>query len=223
MQEFYHEFLLKLHNGRISLARLTKLVDKVWGLVKIMTIEIWQSRNNHKCDKKLLPQQAIINKINAQLKIMIPAYYKKHKLNDTLDIFQNQFCINEALAKIENNIIDNNSVAYGKLSRKLASRDYCPYTGRNYVLSQIEKDRYCESKEEGEYGAPLLKGSERRLRAHMRKQEGQTLLTLTNSEKRCNYLKNECRHKVIQIALFGKPFQNIYKSKGTLLTRMCPL
>ena len=105
MQEFYHEFLLKLHNVRISLARLNKLVYKLRGLVKIMTIEIWQSRNNHKYDKKLLPQQAIINKINAQLKIMIPAYYKKHKLNDTLDIFQNQFCINEALAKLENNLL----------------------------------------------------------------------------------------------------------------------
>ena len=68
LQEFYHEFLLKLHNGRISLARLNKLVDKLWGLVKIMTIEIWQSRINHKYNKKLLPQQTIINKINAQLK-----------------------------------------------------------------------------------------------------------------------------------------------------------
>ena len=86
LQEFYHEFLLKLHNGRISLARLNKLVDKLWGLVKTMTIEIWQSRNNHKYDKKLLPQQTIINKIKAQLKSIILALYKKHKLNDTLDI-----------------------------------------------------------------------------------------------------------------------------------------
>ena len=68
-----------------------------------MTIEIWQSRNNRKYDKKLLPQQAIINKINTQLKIIILAHYKKHKLNDTLDILQNQFSINEALAKLENN------------------------------------------------------------------------------------------------------------------------
>ena len=68
-----------------------------------MTIEIWQSRNNHKYDKKLLPQQTIINKINAQLKTIILRHYKKHKLNGTLDILQNQFCINEALAKIENN------------------------------------------------------------------------------------------------------------------------
>ena len=40
-------------------------------------------------------------------------------------------------------------------------------------------DRYCEQKEQGEYGAPLLKGSERRLRACMRKQEGQIRLSLT--------------------------------------------
>ena len=75
-------------------------------ITQIMLYEIWQSRNNNKYDKKLLPQQTvIINKINAQLKTIILAHYKKHKLNDTLDIFQNQFCINEALAKIENNLL----------------------------------------------------------------------------------------------------------------------
>ena len=93
MQEFYHEFLLKLHNVRISLARLNKLVYKLRGLVKIMTIEIWQSRNNHKYDKKSLPQQTMINKINAQLKTIIPVHYKKHKLNDTLDISKTNFVL----------------------------------------------------------------------------------------------------------------------------------
>ena len=68
-----------------------------------MTIEMWQSRNNHKYDKTLLPQQTILNKMNAQLKTITLADFKKRKLNNTLDIFQNQFCINEALAKIENN------------------------------------------------------------------------------------------------------------------------
>ena len=75
-------------------------------ITQIMLYEIWQSRNNNKYDKKLLPQQTvIINKINAQLKTIILAHYKKHKLNETLDIFQNQFCINEALAKLENNLL----------------------------------------------------------------------------------------------------------------------
>ena len=64
-----------------------------------MSIEIWQSRNNHKYDKKLLPQQAIINKINVQQKTITLAHYNERKLNDTKK--QNQFCINEALAKSE--------------------------------------------------------------------------------------------------------------------------
>ena len=46
-----------------------------------------------------------MNKINAQLKTTILAHFKKHKLNDTLDISQNQFCVNEELAKLENNLL----------------------------------------------------------------------------------------------------------------------
>ena len=53
----------------------------------------------------MLPQHTIINKINAQVQTIILAHYKKHKQNDTLDIFQNQFCINETVAKIENNTL----------------------------------------------------------------------------------------------------------------------
>ena len=70
-----------------------------------MTIEIWQFRNYNECDKKLQLQQTVINKINAKLKTIILAHYKKYKLNDTLDISQNQFCINEALVKLENNLL----------------------------------------------------------------------------------------------------------------------
>ena len=72
-------------------------------IIQIILFEIWQSRNNNKYGKKILPEHTIINKINAQSKTIILAHYKKHKLNDTLDIFQGQFCINGALAKLENN------------------------------------------------------------------------------------------------------------------------
>ena len=72
-------------------------------IIQIVLSEICQSKNNNKYDKKLLAQHTIINKINAQSKTIILAHYKKHKLNDTLDIFQGQFCINGALAKLENN------------------------------------------------------------------------------------------------------------------------
>ena len=47
-------------------------------------------------------KKTIINK-TAQLKTIMVAHNKKHKLNDTLDTFQYQSCINKALAKIENN------------------------------------------------------------------------------------------------------------------------
>ena len=64
-----------------------------------MLFEIWQPKNNNKYDKSLIPQYTIINKINVQLQRIL----KKHKLNDTLHQFRNQFCINEAVAEIENN------------------------------------------------------------------------------------------------------------------------
>ena len=49
-------------------------------------------------------KKTIINK-NAQLKTIMVAHNKKHKLNGTLDTFQYQSCINKALAKIENNLL----------------------------------------------------------------------------------------------------------------------
>ena len=52
-------------------------------IIQIILFEIQQSRNNNKYDKKSLPQQTIINKINAQLKTIILAHYKKHKLHET--------------------------------------------------------------------------------------------------------------------------------------------
>ena len=62
--------------------------------------EIWTSRNNLKYDKTQLPQETIITKI--QLQNILTARYKLHKLNDTLTLFQQLFCINNAIAKIDN-------------------------------------------------------------------------------------------------------------------------
>ena len=70
-----------------------------------MLFEIWQSRNNNKNDKNLLPQHTLISKTNAQLHSSVQTHYKKHKLNDTLDLFKDQFYINEAIAKIENDLL----------------------------------------------------------------------------------------------------------------------
>ena len=64
--------------------------------------EIWTSRNNIKSDKIQLPQETIITKISTELRNILTAHYKLHKLNETLPAFQELFCINNALAKIHN-------------------------------------------------------------------------------------------------------------------------
>ena len=64
--------------------------------------EIWISRNNIKYDKTQLYQEAIITKILTQPRKILTAYYKQHKLNEMLPLFQQLFCINNALARINN-------------------------------------------------------------------------------------------------------------------------
>ena len=64
-----------------------------------------QSCNNYIYEHKLLQQQTIIEKINVQLNSILILHYKKNKLQDTLDTFREQFCINETIAEIQNNIL----------------------------------------------------------------------------------------------------------------------
>ena len=91
IKPIHHKYLLTLTDPNTN-----KYITKLTIAITQIIWQIWQSTNNNKYDKKLLiPQQTIVNKINAQLKTIIPAHYKKHKLNDTLDTFQDQFCINE--------------------------------------------------------------------------------------------------------------------------------
>ena len=47
-----------------------------------------------------------------------------------------------------------------------------------HKISQTEKDRLYQPKEEGKYGAPLLRGNERRLQTYLRKQADQIRLSL---------------------------------------------
>ena len=68
----------------------------------------------------MLPQHTIIHNINAQLQYIIRTHYKKHKLNDTINQFQDFFCINNAIAKIYNNQL-----------KKRGDLEYCPaYAGK---------------------------------------------------------------------------------------------
>ena len=67
-------------------------------IIQIIIHEIWESRNNN-YDKTLIPQHAIITKINAQLRNIIQTHYKYNKLNDMINAFEELFCIKQAIAK----------------------------------------------------------------------------------------------------------------------------
>ena len=64
--------------------------------------EIRESRNKLKYEKVNLNQSTIVNKINSKIAIILNTHFKVRKINDTVQQFQNSFCINNALAKIEN-------------------------------------------------------------------------------------------------------------------------
>ena len=55
--------------------------------------------------KKILPQHTIVTKINAQLQHILRTHYQNHKLKNTVNLFEEKFCINEALAKVEHNTL----------------------------------------------------------------------------------------------------------------------
>ena len=67
-------------------------------LTQLIMYEIWTSRNNSKYDKIQLSQETIITNI-------LTAHYKSPKLNETLTTFQQLFCLNNALAKIHNGML----------------------------------------------------------------------------------------------------------------------
>ena len=71
-------------------------------LIQLMIYEIWESRNNYKYEKINLIQKTIINKINSKIRIILNAHFKIHQINDTLQQFEKTFCMNNALAKLQN-------------------------------------------------------------------------------------------------------------------------
>ena len=86
-----------------SNAKNNKCKKLITTLTLIIICEIWESKNNLKYDKMQLPQDTIPNKINYQLQSIIKTHYKYHKIHDTSDTFTELFCINNALAKLEDN------------------------------------------------------------------------------------------------------------------------
>ena len=92
------QHILKLSSNNTN----TKCKKLKLALTQIIIYEIWQSRNNLKYNKAQLTQQTTINKIISQLTTILNAHYKLHKINDSLNQFQELFCINNAIAKLDN-------------------------------------------------------------------------------------------------------------------------
>ena len=94
------------HILTLSVRKQNKHTTKlILTIIQIIIHEIWTTRNNPKYDKTLIPQHTIINKINAQIRNITNIHCKYHKLNEALNIFQDSFCIKQAIAKIENNLL----------------------------------------------------------------------------------------------------------------------
>ena len=62
-------------------------------LIQLIIYEIWESRNKYKYEKINFNQKTIVNKINSQIRIILNAHFKIHKINDTLQQFQYKFWI----------------------------------------------------------------------------------------------------------------------------------
>ena len=100
------------HLLTLSVNKLNKDTTKLTlTIIQIMIYEIYESRNNNnKYDKILIPGRTIITKINAQLRNIVQTDYKYHKFNDTINVFQEHFYINHALATVQNNLKYNGSI-----------------------------------------------------------------------------------------------------------------
>ena len=94
------------HIRTLSTANQNKLTIKLLlTIIQIIPYEIWTTINNYKYDNTQISQDIIQTKINTQIRYIIHTHYKYHKINGTLNTFKELFCINNALATIENNTL----------------------------------------------------------------------------------------------------------------------
>ena len=108
-QKTYHKLSKQQYTPRQHILTLSsndtnpKNKKLILTLTQIIIYELSLSRNKLKFEGIHLTWQTIINKIITQLHIILKAHYKLHKLNDTLNQFEQHFCINQAIAKLQNN------------------------------------------------------------------------------------------------------------------------
>ena len=84
----------------ISLPPKTK--ELVLKLTTTILTHIWKTRNRLQFDDTIIPTTNTIINIKNELKTIIQMHYRQHVLNNTLDEFKTNFCINNALCKLTN-------------------------------------------------------------------------------------------------------------------------
>ena len=108
-QPYYRQLTKNNHTPQQHLLTLTsnntnsKTKKLILTLTNTIIYEIWISRNNLKYDKIELTQDTIITKIKTQLQNILNTHYKVNKINGTIAKFKQLFCINDAIATIQNN------------------------------------------------------------------------------------------------------------------------
>ena len=107
-QPYYRQLTKNNHTPQQHLLTLTsnntnsKTKKLILTLTNTIIYEIWISRNNLKHDKIQLTQDKIITKIKTQLQNILNTHYKVNKINGTITKFKQLFCINDAIATIQN-------------------------------------------------------------------------------------------------------------------------
>ena len=107
-QPYYKKLTRRNYNPQQYIFTLTantnsKTKKLTIALTQIIMYEIWITRNNLKYVNVHITQNTIITKIITHLHNIITTHYKIHKTNGTLFKFQQNFCINDAIATIRNN------------------------------------------------------------------------------------------------------------------------
>ena len=69
-------------------------------IIQTMLYEIWETRINLEYENITLTAKTIISKINKHIETVLNSHFKKHKIENTVTLFEESFCINKAIAQL---------------------------------------------------------------------------------------------------------------------------
>ena len=96
MRTYAPQHLLTLNVNKVN--KETKKLTLT--IIQIILYEIWETRNNLKYENITLTAKTIISKINKHIEIILNSHFQKHKIKNTVTLFEESFCINKAIAQL---------------------------------------------------------------------------------------------------------------------------